>query len=190
MVNPKTEDYSTPLYDKLRPRYQAFLDKYTERMNGRESAVHAGYKGTTDSLSHRASEIINRPEVFKAFKELMAVKRKKLEDSKNAMIERIRIQSEVSLSDLARWEKKERKWTLKTPDEVEEKYHPVLGMVSMTRERDVLFNQGAQESARKQLAQYMLWDKQQRDDNPPVSFNFTGLKRDAYSNSRNKEDES
>ena len=178
MVDVIDEPTQTPLYDKLRPRYQSFVDQYTVRFMGPESAQAAGYKGTRRILGDRARALLSRPEIQKALDEVMALKRIELEDSKTAVIKRLQLQSMVSMTDLADWDKTAKKWVMKSPDDILEEFLPVCSMVSVSRERDCLFNQGAQDSARKMLSAYMLWDKQQRDDNPAVQYSFTELKPD------------
>ena len=50
----------------------------------------------------------------------------------------------------------------------------------------MVFNQGAQDTARRQLQAYMLWDKELRDDLPAVSFDFNGLKLETYAKTKGK----
>ncbi len=178
---------STPLYDVLRPRYQLFLDGYMLRMVLSEGARHANYKGDVKQLGERGREIIQKPEVQAAFDELAAVKRAELEDSKTAIIERLKLQASVSLYDLCKWCDDKKQWLIRPPHEVDHVWLPVLGLISLSRENRPVFNQGAQDTARKQLAAYMLWDKALRDDAPAVSFDFS-LKREEYSKTKPAEE--
>ncbi len=184
MLEINKKQVATPLYDKLRPRYQLFLDGYLVRLVLTEGARHANYKGDYRQLHTRGREILVRPEVQAAFKELQAVKREELEDSKTAIIERLKVQASVSISDLCEWDDKLSKWVLMNPRDVQTVFKPVLGMVTVSREGQAVFNQGSQDNARKQLQAYMLWDKQLRDDMPAVTFDFSGIKKTHYSKTK------
>ena len=171
--------YSTPLYDNLRPRYQLFLDEYVLALNPVAAAIHAGYKGTNSGLIKRSNEILSRPEVHKALKELMAVQHEKLDATKSSMIARVQKQATVTISDLAKWCDVEGKWVMKSPSEVEEGYRCCMSLVTYSRERDLIFNQPSQDKSRKVLSELLLWN-QEKPSTMPVHFDFSGLKVSPY----------
>jgi len=171
--------YSTPLYDNLRPRYQLFLDEYCIALNGPAAARHASYKGSHATLIKRSNEILSQPEVHKALKELMEVKHEKLEQTKASMIARVQIQATVTISDLAKWCEVKDKWVMRSPKEVDDTYKCCMSLVTLSREGQVVFNQGSQDKARKALAELLLWDQAQ-PSTMPVHFDFSGLKTTAY----------
>lgn len=176
-----TDTIKTPLYDALRPRYQMFIDGYLLRYNVGEGAKQAGYKGESKELAERGREIFIRDEIQAALVEVTNVRKAELENSKTAIIERLKLQAMVSLGDLCKWDLNTKGWVIKPPHEVDKVYLPVMGMVSTSREKAIVFNQGAQDKARQTLQAYMLWDKQSRDDLPAVTFDFGGIKRETYS---------
>ena len=171
---------ATPLYDKLRPRHQLFLDGYIVRMVLAEGSRHANYKGNHKVLSERGRQIVQRPEVQAAFDELMLVKRAEHEDSKAALVEMLKLQVTVTLHDLARWCDAENKWVLKTPKEVDPQWLPVIHLATLTRERDVVINTGFQAKALKSLESLMMWQQDFKAPPASVSFDFGSLKPTTY----------
>ena len=180
MTDIEKKAVSTPLYDNLRPRYQLFLDGYMVRMLLHEGSRRANYVGATKVLNARGRLIIQRPEVQAAFHELVEVKRAEHEDGKQAIIELLKIQVSVTLPDLAKWDTTEAKWILKSPDEVDVQWHPVIHLVTLTREREAVLNTGFQAKALKLLEGYMMWNHDQKDVATSVSFDFSSLKSKEY----------
>ena len=178
---------ATPLYDKLRPRYQLFLDGYCVRMQLGEGAKRAGYLGDNKALYNRGREIVQRPEVQAAFTEVMEVKRAEQEDSKAALIALLTLQVTVTLSDLAKWDIEQNKWVLKSPTEVESTWLPVLHLASLTREQQVIINTGFQAKSLKSLEALMLWSQDQKAPPASVSFDFSSLKPEPYSKTKSSD---
>ena len=164
----------TPLYDALRPKYQAFLDKYITCFVAKRAALAAGY--TTHSATAQGAKIMARQEMIDAIAEAVTVRRAAAEQSRQAVIDRLGVMAHVTLADLTCMDKEKGRLRILFPHEMEEELWPALGLVAYTREGNVEFRGAIQQKAIHQLASYMLWDKQMRDDNPAVQFDFKGLK--------------
>lgn len=170
--------YETPTYDKLPPRRQKYVNEYIVRFNGPAAARKAGVsKNTAVETSKRYLE---EPEIQTAIKELLDVNREETENGRQAVVSKLLAQAMVTLDDLTRWDHEQNKRVPRHPDDIDVFYKPCVGMLTISRERDCVFNQGAQHNAIKLLQQYMLWDKELRDDLPAVSFSFGGVKSEAY----------
>jgi hypothetical protein len=170
----------TPAFDKLTPKLQAFVTKYCQRFQIVESAK-AG--GAASSQAHRTGKKwLERSDVSDAIQELMKLKRGETERSKSALIERLLIQSTVSLSDLTYWDidTTPPRLRLLPPHKIDEQYQCCAHFARYTREGDVIFEGSWQDKAIKQLSSLMLWDKEGRNDLPAVTFSFGSLKREPY----------
>lgn len=176
----KTEKYRTPKLDALSEQRQKFVLKYCERFNKREALKYAAYSVEHNNVHIRSKALLEREDVKEAIEELILIQRAQSEDVRQAVVTRLHAQSIVSMPDLCDWHEEDKKWVIKKPEDVQEEFKGCMGMVSVSREGNALFNQGAADNAKKLLSQYMLWDKELRDDMPSLTFNFDGLKRETY----------
>lgn len=168
----------TPAFDKLEPKMQAFVNKYCQRFQIVEAAKEGG--AATSRAYKTGKKWLERPDVSDAIQELMKLKRGETERAKSALIERLMIQSTVSLDDLTYWDIEKKCLRLLPPHKIDPHFRCCSHFARYTREGDVLFEGSWQDKAIKQLASLMLWDKEGRDDLPPVTFDFSGLKRSEY----------
>lgn len=186
MIENNTKPLDRPTYDKLRPRYQLFVDRYTVRFNARESALYAGYAETT--AGQKGPEIAKREDVQKAIKETLEARRHELEQSRDSMRAVLQAKATVTLADLTKEAEHDRhdgkgkimRLVPRLPAEIAPEYQACAGMVTVSREGNVVFNEGSQLKAAAELKQYMLWHQTLLDQGAPVVFNFEGLKRDEY----------
>ena len=176
MVNVVHDKTSTPLYDELRPRHQSFVDSYLVHFTGKRAAIECGY--STASAAGFASKLLATEEVQAAIEEGITLRRAEAEQSRQAIIDKLMIMSTVTLAELTVYDKAKNKLRILFPHEVDKELHPALQLVAYTREGNCEFRGAIQQKAIAQLASLMLWDKQQRDDNPAVQYSFTQLKPD------------
>lgn len=174
MVDDKKEPTQTPLFDALRPRYQLFIAEYIKHFVGKRAAMAANY--TEGTAAKQASKILALDEIQAAIEEAINIKRSEAEQSRQSVIDMLRVMSTTTLNQLTTYDEKKGKLRILFPHEVEEALHPALQLVAYTREGNVEFKGAIQQKAIAQLSAYMLWDKQMRDDNPPVTLSFSGLK--------------
>jgi hypothetical protein len=176
--NAVSVDYSTPCFNKLVPRHKQFVLHYVERFDAREAAKPLY---TANTYKDKAKEVLERGDIQLAITEILDQKRAVVEQAREAVIERLVIQATVTLLDLAIYDEDIKKYRQRSPNEIEPRFLSCLGMTTPTREGHVSFNQGSADNAKKLLQQYMLWDKQVRDDLPAITFDFSGVKAVEYS---------
>jgi hypothetical protein len=181
----KKNKFLTPTFDTLRPQWQKFVTKYCDRFNKLEAALYAGY--AKSSANDRAKQLIEREDIQQAIKEVMQSQRQEVEEGRAAIIRKLQAQSTVSLDDLCDWDVDINNWILKEPEHVPDFYKCCMGMVSISREGNMIFNQGAQQNALKQLGEYMKWHQEQLHPAPPVMFSFGSIKRTPYDNGKKSE---
>jgi hypothetical protein len=81
-----------------------------------------------------------------------------------------------SIEDFTTYDLAEEKHVMRSPEDIPFAYRRCVGMVSKSREGNIVFNNAAQAASRKLLASYVGWDKEAADLAPPISFNFGALK--------------
>lgn len=168
----------TKAFDVLEPKYQAFVLKYCERFDLLESAKAAGAASRTARKT--AKKWLEREDVIAAISETMRWQRGEAERGKSALIKRLMMQATVCLDDLAEWSHDERKVVLKPLHKIKPEYRGAAHFAQVTREGAISFSGNLQRDAIKLLSELMLWNKEGRDDLPPVTFDFSGLKRTDY----------
>lgn len=168
------EDYKTPFYDALRPQWQAFVIAHLRTSDCQQAAIDAGYAVAT--ARHRGWTLARRPDIVEATRELVEREMRHAENSRCAVILRLTADSTCSLEDFTVWSDEEQKAVMRPMQDIDPTFRRSIGMVSISREGYVIFNNTAQNSSRKLLASYHGWDKQEVHAAPPISFDFSGLK--------------
>ena len=166
--------YATPVFDSLKHQHQQFIINYLKSNDSRQAAVEAGYKA--HSAKHRGWTLARRPDIVEAVSELVTREMLHAENARCQVIVRLTADSMVSLEDLVEWNEEKEKFELRSAADVAPAYRRSLGMASMSREGYCVFNNTAQNSARKLLASYHGWDRQEVHAAPPITFDFSGLK--------------
>ena len=168
------DDYKTPAYDALKPQWQNFVIAHLRTSDHQQAAIDAGYAHNT--AKHRGWTLARRPDIVAATRELVDREMRHAEHSRCAVILRLTADSTCSLDDFTVWSDQEQKAVMRPMEDIDPTFRRSIGMVSMSREGYVVFNNTAQNSSRKLLASYHGWDKQEVHAAPPISFDFSSLK--------------
>lgn len=168
----------TEAFDALEPKLQAFVMKYCERFQVLEAAKAAGAASRTARKTAR--KWLEREDVIQAIAETMRFQRGEAERGKSALINRLMSQATVSLADLTDWNHETKCLELKPLHRIEPEFAGCAHFAQLTREGAISFCGNLQRDAIKLLSELMLWNKEGRDDLPPVTFDFSGLKREPY----------
>jgi hypothetical protein len=173
---PIAKGYETPVFDGLKNQHQQFALHYLKSNDHRQAAILSGY--TPNSAYNRGWTLARRPDIVTACKELVDREMLHAEQQRCQVVVRLTADSMVSLEDLTWWNEEEEKFELRDADDVSPAYRRCIGMASMSREGYPVFNNTAQNTARKLLASYMKWDREEAFSAPAISFDFSGLKDD------------
>lgn len=180
--SPAAKGYETPTFDKLRPRWKTFVLHFLKHHDEEAAAEACGY--VTKSTAVWGFEIGRHPDVVKAMEEITARNMNAAEFSRAAVVARLKAESTVSMEDLCvemdlpynNTTTTVKKWRPRPIEDIDKQYQQCMGFITVSREGNAIFNNSAQHKSRQELAKYMNWDKQGAETNPPISFDFSGLK--------------
>lgn len=179
---PIAKDYETPNYDSLKPQHQVFLTSFLECNDVREAALIAGYAPRT--AHHRGFTLARRPDVVAAIEEVIAKQEMYAEANRSSLANRLLADSMVSIEDLVYWDANAGQHRIKEAKDVVPSFRRCLGLVSYSREFNVIFNNSAQAAARKTLTQMQGWLNVEASGQPAVSFSFGDLKDEPKESSK------
>ena len=176
LLEEQDEDHKTPTYDGLKNQHQLFVINYLRCNDTRQAAIESGYAPAT--AHHRGWTLARRPDILAAIDELVNREMQHAEAQRCQVILRLQADSTVSLEDLVEWDDSVENYRIKAAKDVAPAFRRCIGMVSVSREGNPIFNNTAQNTARKLLASYHGWDRSPVDANAAISFDFRGLKDD------------
>lgn len=176
---PIEEGYETPFYDALMVKHRKFVGAYLQCNDVKHAAIAAGYKA--EFAAHRGWTLARRPDIVKAIDEMTGRSLLAAESQRSSMITRLIADSNVTVDDVCKRRTDKMgadrgQWELKDVEEIDPMYRRSAGLVTVTREGNPVLNMTAQNTARKLLASYMKWDREEAQVAPAVSYNFGDLK--------------
>ena len=173
---PIEPDYETPTFDTLKNQHKEFLVAFLKCNDFKTAALEAGF--SKDTAYHRGWAMCRSPTIVKAMDELVSKEMLHVENQRCQVILRLTADSMVSLEDLTYFCTETDKYKIRAPEDISDAYRRCLGMVQLSREHNPIFNNAAQNAARKLLAEYTGWSKSEVHSVPPISFDFTGMRGD------------
>jgi len=173
---PIEPDYETPTFDGLKNQHKEFLVAFLKCNDFKTAALEAGF--SKDSAYNRGWAMCRSPTIVKAMDELVSKEMLHVENQRCQVILRLTADSMVSLEDLTYFCTETDKYKIRAPEDISDAYRRCLGMVQLSREHNPIFNNAAQNAARKLLAEYTGWSKSEVHSVPPISFDFGGMRSD------------
>lgn len=168
------EGYETPTFDTLKNQHRTFLVAFLRCNCFKTAALEAGF--SKDTAYHRGWALSRSPTIVKAMDELVEKEMLHVEAQRCQVIVRLTADSMVSLEDLTYFDAESGKYKIRSPEDISDAYRRCLGMVQLSREGCPVFNNAAQNAARKLLAEYTGWSKSEVHSVPPISFDFGGMR--------------
>lgn len=171
-AEPQEDDYKTPVFDGLKNQWRVFLLAHLRTNDHKAAAIEAGYAEKT--AQHRGWTLSRRPDIVEATRELIDREMVKAENQRCQIITRLTADSMCSLEDFIQ-DGPDGTQVLRKLEDIEPTFRRCVGMVSLSREGHVIFNNSAQAASRKLLASYMKWDREEAYSVAPISFDFSGI---------------
>lgn len=165
-------DYKTPVFDGLKYQWQKFVIAHLKTNDHRAAAIASGYAEKT--AQHRGWTLARRPDIVEATRELVDREMHHAENQRCQIIIRLTADSMCSLEDFIE-DGPEGEQVMRKLHDIEPTFRRCVGMVSISREGNVIFNNSAQAASRKLLAAYMKWDREEAFAVAPISFDFSGI---------------
>lgn len=181
---PSAKGHETPTLDSLTKRRRTFVIRVAAHGDETQAALEAGY--SEGNAAVWGFELGRDPDIIAALEEYTNRRLNATEFARYSVVDRCRAEATVTMTDLT-YElpadpddpDSKPKLRVRPLNEIDPQFRGCLGMLKVSREGHIEFNTTAQNNARKSLATYMKWDREEAHSAPPIHFDFSGLKDDA-----------